>query len=88
MERAKQELQIGLPFSNFDSLLIDFIRKKALKRIKRGECWYDSNTMGHFITAKLEMKNSKVLIYDSLNSSLKSSEYFDFPVIANVIKYA
>ena len=42
-------------------------------------------SFGHYIMAKLDMKNSKLIFYDSYSDDIRKSQYFDFPLISRII---
>ena len=90
MTRAEGEFGPGLPFDHFNSLLVGLYSSTGMKqRLKNGEFSYDSYSHdigGHFIMAKLDMSTSTVVFYDSINSDIRQSSYFDFALIARVFQ--
>ena len=90
MTRAQGKFAPGVPFEHFNSLLVGLYSTTGMKqRLKKGEFSYDSysrDTGGHFIMAELNMSTSTVVFYDSINSDIRQSSYFDFALIARVFQ--
>lgn len=90
MNNVKDQLSSNfLPRLNFEDLIIClFCTQGMTKRFSKGNFAYDqSASPGHFITLKLNMKTSSVTIYDSLNTDIRKSMYFDFPLVLTIINF-
>ena len=90
MNNVKQQLNGNyLPRSRFDKLIIGLFSTTGMKkRFSKGQFAYDSTpSPGHFITMDLNMQSSSLTIYDTLNTDIRSSEYFDFPLTLTIINY-
>ena len=86
--RVNEMFPNGLFHEETDIVLTGLYSSVGIKqRLRRGKFQYDSRTnvtQGHFITAKLDLRTSKVTFIDSLNQDITKSSYFDFPLLARL----
>ena len=84
------QLKRALPSSqNFQFLLIGLYGSQTLRRkIMAGKFGYGTmEDAGHFIVCRLDIVSSQVIFYDTLNESIQSSSYFDFPIIFKTLRF-
>lgn len=90
MNNVKDQLSSNfLPSLNFENLIIClFCTEGMKKRFLKGEFAYDQTASpGHFVTLKLNMKSSSLQVYDSMNTDIRKSQYFDYPLVLTIINF-